>query len=157
MNIGFQEESLIGLQWYQEVPDWRAIVRGIVEPGWKSLFNSEKSTAIRRTAVRETNISRQLLVHNWGHFLKLIGSSQHYRIEGFKGGPLIGPHYAKRRQTQANETGDFFFFYHFSSRLSQRRPTFDAKFMCKKCRKIAVILISRKDLYVSIQYLFSGV
>ena len=28
-----------------------------------------------------------------------LGISQHYRIEVFKGGPSLGPHYAERRKT----------------------------------------------------------
>jgi len=55
-----------------------------------------KTAAIRRTAVREAGVSR--------HHRATIEcppetppTSEHYRIEGFKGGPLIGPHYAERR------------------------------------------------------------
>jgi len=50
----------------------------------------KKKTAIRRIAVRETGVSR----HHGGSTKgppKPIGPSQHYRIEGFKGGPQLVP------------------------------------------------------------------
>lgn len=53
---------------------------------------SKKPTAIRLIAVRETVVSRQSSVPHWGHH----STSQHYRIGGFKRGPLLGPRYADR-------------------------------------------------------------
>jgi len=60
------------------------------------LVQTGKTTPIRRTAVRETGVS-------WHHGGLIEGPheiphiSQHYRIEGFKGGPQLGPHCAERR------------------------------------------------------------
>ena len=54
-----------------------------------------KTTAIRRTAVRETGAS----LHHWGPIealLKPLGPKQHYNIKEFKG-PSLGPNYGKRR------------------------------------------------------------
>ena len=59
---------------------------------------SGETTPIRRIAVRENGVSR----HHGGVFegsLKTIRTSQHYRIEGFKGGPQLGPNYAETRQS----------------------------------------------------------
>ena len=44
----------------------------------------ENTTAIRRIAVRETIISQQSCVPNWGHPLKSFGPSQHFRIGEIK-------------------------------------------------------------------------
>ena len=53
-----------------------------------------KATAIRRTAVRGTGVSQPLIEGPPEAPL----TSQHYGIEGFKGGFQSGPHYAERRQ-----------------------------------------------------------
>ena len=57
---------------------------------------TEKTTTIRRIAVRETGVSRHLrgLIEST---LKPLGQSQHYVMEGLKEGSQLGLHYAERR------------------------------------------------------------
>ena len=50
---------------------------------------------IRHIAVRETGVSQ----HHWDPIEKLLRPSQHYRIDGFKGDSMSGPHYTERRQS----------------------------------------------------------
>ena len=47
---------------------------------------TRKTLTIKRTTVRDTSVSGQSLVPNWGHPLKPLGPA-HYRIEGLKAGP----------------------------------------------------------------------
>ena len=66
------------------------------------MFMTGKATAIRPIAVRETGISR----HHVGRIkglLKHLGLSQHYHIEGFKGGRSRPPLW---RGTPASRTAD---------------------------------------------------
>ena len=65
-----------------------------------------KTTAIRRIAVRENSLSRHYL-DPYEVPLKHLGPSQHYRIEGFTGGPLIGPPLC--RETQVSRAADVIF------------------------------------------------
>ena len=50
---------------------------------------------IIRSGVQQTGISRHL-GPNWG-FPETSRTSQHYGIEGIKGGPQLGPHHAESR------------------------------------------------------------
>ena len=55
----------------------------IKKHNYSNKYNTEKTTTIKRTAVRETAISR----HPEGPIvgtLKILRTSQHYHIEGFK-------------------------------------------------------------------------
>jgi len=56
-------------------------------------INTGKTSAIWRTAVRENCVSSR---HHRGTvegLLETLRTTQHYRIEGFKGGPLMDPQY----------------------------------------------------------------
>ena len=50
--------------------------------------------------------------HHWGPPLKNLRQSQHYGIEGFKGGPKLGSHHAKIRQTLGQRMYDFAIWLH---------------------------------------------
>ena len=81
-----------------------------------------KTTAIRLIAVRETGVSR----HHGGSFEgppETPRTSEYYRIEGFKWGPLIGPPLC--RETPVSRTANVGFFQSgqiviFSSDVSER-------------------------------------
>ena len=72
-----------------------------------SSYQTGKTTAMRRAAVRGNGVSRhhgtQLRVP-----LKTLGPSQHYSIGMFKRGLQLGPNYAERHQPLGQPMGFFF-------------------------------------------------
>jgi len=60
------------------------------------ILRLEKTTPIRRTAVRETGV-RRLHGDPIEGTPETPASSQHHRNEGYKRGPSLGPSYAERR------------------------------------------------------------
>ena len=73
----------------------------IIKPKKREFFTGDcpssrlkEATAIKRTAVRETIISR----HHGAHSDTPRTITALYRTEGFKGDPELVPHYAERRQ-----------------------------------------------------------
>ena len=68
------------------------ICSGSIYPSWKNYSDGKIK---KKTTEGRPSLGR------WGQFralLKPLGTSRHYYMEGFKGGPQSGPHYAEKRK-----------------------------------------------------------
>ena len=64
----------------------------------KTRVSTQKTTAIRRVAVRDTSVSRHHEDPIKGH-TKALNTSQDYHIKGFKEGSHLVPRDSKKRQS----------------------------------------------------------
>ena len=110
---------------------------------------SHSATAKKGKAVWENGASR----HRGGPIqgpLWLLGQSQHYLIEEFKGGPYLVLHYAERRQSLEQSIRFFFLSDHIpSAKVFPENDTFNLviaimmNWLTSVCTTIAATLFVR--------------